>query len=74
VESMGRSFLSRSSRSRLVWRRGREAPQSAPDNPLSNATFTRLTNFEGDEAEAALSPDGKFATFLPIAMAPSMCG
>ncbi len=36
----------------------------APDNPLSNATFTRLTNFEGDEAEATLSPDGKFATFL----------
>jgi serine/threonine protein kinase/Tol biopolymer transport system component len=36
----------------------------APDNPLSNATFTRLTNFEGDEPEAVLSPDGKFATFL----------
>ena len=36
----------------------------APDNPLNNATFTRLTNFEGDEAEAALSPDGKFAAFL----------
>jgi Tol biopolymer transport system component len=36
----------------------------ARDNPLSSATFTRLTNFEGDEAEAALSPDGKFATFL----------
>ena len=36
----------------------------APDDPLSNATFTRLTNFEGDEAEAALSPDGKFAAFL----------
>jgi serine/threonine protein kinase/Tol biopolymer transport system component len=36
----------------------------APNNPLSNATFTRLTNFEGDEAQAALSPDGKFATFL----------
>src|SRR5207249_4973827 len=36
----------------------------APDNPLSNATFTRLTNFEGDEAQAALSPDGKFAAFL----------
>jgi serine/threonine protein kinase/Tol biopolymer transport system component len=35
-----------------------------PDNPLSNATFTRLTNFEGDEAEAALSPDGTFAAFL----------
>jgi len=36
----------------------------ASDNPLSNATFTRLTNFEGDEAEGTLSPDGKFATFL----------
>jgi serine/threonine protein kinase/Tol biopolymer transport system component len=36
----------------------------ASDNPLSNATFTRLTNFEGDEAEATLSPDGKFAAFL----------
>ena len=39
-------------------------PNPGPDNPLSNATFTRLTNFEGDEAEATLSPDGKFATFL----------
>jgi Tol biopolymer transport system component len=36
----------------------------APDNPLSNATFTRLTNFEGDEAQPTLSPDGKFAAFL----------
>jgi Tol biopolymer transport system component len=36
----------------------------APENPLSSATFTRLTNFEGDEADATLSPDGKFATFL----------
>jgi hypothetical protein len=38
--------------------------EPARDNPLSNATFTRLTNFEGDEAEAALSPDGRFARFL----------
>jgi len=46
----------------LGWRVSRlDAPR---DNPLSNATFTRLTNFQGDEAEAALSPDGKFATFL----------
>jgi Tol biopolymer transport system component len=36
----------------------------ASDNPLNNASFTRLTNFDGDEAEAALSPDGKFAAFL----------
>jgi serine/threonine protein kinase len=35
-----------------------------PDNPLSNAKFTRLTNFETDESEVALSPDGKFAAFL----------
>ena len=44
------------------WRLRRLNP--APDNPLNNATFTRLTNFEGDELEAALSPDGKFAAFL----------
>jgi Tol biopolymer transport system component len=36
----------------------------APDNPLSDATFTRLTSFEGVEAQATLSPDGKFAAFL----------
>jgi Tol biopolymer transport system component len=40
------------------------APDAAAENPLTNATFTRLTNFEGDEAEATLSPDGKFAAFL----------
>src|SRR5262249_36719578 len=28
------------------------------------AKFTRLTNFEGAESDAALSPDGKFAAFL----------
>jgi len=39
-------------------------PNPVADNPLANATFTRLTNFEGDETEAALSPDGRFATFL----------
>ncbi len=44
------------------WGLSRRNP--APDNPLANATFTRLTNFEGNEAEAALSPDGKFAAFL----------
>ena len=36
----------------------------ARGDPLSNATFTRLTNFEGDEVQAMLSPDGKFAAFL----------
>jgi len=37
---------------------------AALENPLANAIFTRLTNVAGDEAEAALSPDGKFAAFL----------
>ena len=39
-------------------------PAAAPGNPLSDATFTRLTNFEGDETDGALSPDGRFAAFV----------
>jgi serine/threonine protein kinase/Tol biopolymer transport system component len=33
-------------------------------NPLANATIARLTDFEGDEVDAAISPDGKFTVFL----------
>ena len=33
-------------------------------NPLADATVERLTDFEGEEADAAISPDGKFMTFL----------
>ena len=33
-------------------------------NPLAGATVERLTDFEGEEADAAISPDGKFVTFL----------
>jgi len=33
-------------------------------NPLADATVERLTDFEGDEADAAISPDGKFIVFL----------
>ena len=29
-------------------------------NPLADATVERLTDFEGEEADAAISPDGKF--------------
>jgi Tol biopolymer transport system component len=32
-------------------------------NPLANAQFTRLTDFEGTELEAAISADGKFVVF-----------
>ena len=34
------------------------------ENPLSNATFQRLTDFEGSELDAALSPDGRFFVFV----------
>jgi Tol biopolymer transport system component len=40
-------------RSEYLWR-----------NPLEDATFTRLTDFEGAEHHAAISRDGKFVVFL----------
>ena len=33
-------------------------------NPLADATVERLTDFEGEEFDAAISPDGKFTVFL----------
>ena len=39
-------------------------PRSAIQNPLSNAQFTRLTDFEGAETNPAISPDGKFVAFI----------
>jgi serine/threonine protein kinase/WD40 repeat protein len=33
-------------------------------NPLSNAQFTRLTNFQGSETNPAISPDGKYVAFV----------
>src|SRR5207247_1739414 len=38
-------------------------PRLASENPLANATFTRLTNFEGAEHGAAVSPDGRWVAF-----------
>jgi Tol biopolymer transport system component len=32
-------------------------------NPLAEARFTRLTDFEGSEHDAAISPDGRFVAF-----------
>ncbi|HZQ95902.1 MAG TPA: protein kinase [Candidatus Sulfotelmatobacter sp.] len=37
---------------------------STIQNPLSNAQFTRLTNFEGFKTNPAISPDGKFVAFI----------
>jgi Tol biopolymer transport system component/predicted Ser/Thr protein kinase len=36
----------------------------APDNPLADAKFTQLTDFESAEAEAVISRDGRFVAFL----------
>ena len=33
-------------------------------NPLAGARFERVTDFDGDETDAAISPDGKFIAFL----------
>lgn len=40
------------------------SPDPAERNPLTNARFTRLTDFEGAELQAELSPDGRFVAFL----------
>jgi len=37
---------------------------SEPANPLANARFTRVTDFAGDELDAAISPDGRFVAFV----------
>jgi Tol biopolymer transport system component len=40
-------------------------PSDAPRaNPLENAQFTRLTDFEGAELDPSISPDGRFVVFL----------
>jgi predicted Ser/Thr protein kinase len=39
-------------------------PSVAEANPLANATFTRLTDFDSVERDAAISPDGRFVAFL----------
>jgi serine/threonine protein kinase/WD40 repeat protein len=36
----------------------------AAQNPLSNAQFTRLANFNGTKSDPAISPDGNFAAFI----------
>jgi serine/threonine protein kinase/Tol biopolymer transport system component len=39
-------------------------PRPTVQDLLSNARFTRLTDFEGAETNPAISPDGKFAAFV----------
>ena len=47
----------------LAWTVAHRHPPTA-QNPLTNAHFTRLTNFGGAKGNPALSPDGKFAAFI----------
>ena len=58
----------RGSRSRRSpWPSARGRPDARPtteENPLANATFSRVTNWEGTEEHAEISPDGKFVAFL----------
>jgi Tol biopolymer transport system component len=44
----------------------REARRPAPaeENPLANATFSRVTDWEGTEEQAEISPDGRFVAFV----------
>ena len=39
-------------------------PRPTVQNPLSNAQFTRLTNFKGTATNPTVSPDGKFVAFI----------
>jgi Tol biopolymer transport system component len=39
-------------------------PATVPADPLADARFTRLTDWEGTEGGAEISPDGKFVAFL----------
>jgi Tol biopolymer transport system component len=45
-----------------AWQATRPAP--AMENPLADAQYTRVTDWEGNEAGAEISPDGKFVAFL----------
>ncbi len=45
----------------VLWRRSIAPPL---DNPLANAIFMPLTDYEGAEVDASISPDGKFVAFL----------
>ncbi|MGB8537971.1 MAG: protein kinase, partial [Acidobacteriaceae bacterium] len=46
-----------------AWIIGNRHPSTIQD-PLAGAQFTRLTDFEGAEANPAISPDGKFVAFI----------
>jgi Tol biopolymer transport system component len=46
-----------------IWLRRPAAPMPL-ENPLAMAKFSSLTDFEGSELDAAISPDGRFVVFM----------
>ena len=48
----------------VAWEAWRGVPIEVAANPLANATFSRVTNWEGTEEHAEISPDGRFVAFL----------
>jgi serine/threonine protein kinase/Tol biopolymer transport system component len=47
----------------VAWEARRQAPDTE-ENPLANATFSRVTNWEGTEEHAEISPDGRWVAFV----------
>ena len=45
-----------------MWEARRTA--TVEENPLANAIFSRITNWEGTEEHVEISPDGRFVAFL----------
>jgi len=41
-----------------------ERSEPGVENPLAGARFTRVTDFDGAEFDAAISPDGRFVAFV----------
>jgi Tol biopolymer transport system component len=48
----------------VAWEASRRVPTEVAANPLANATFAWLTDWEGTEEQAAISPDGRFVAFV----------
>jgi Tol biopolymer transport system component len=49
---------------KLYYSRPAEESSARSDNPLADARFTRVTEFEGSEYDAAISPDGRVVAFV----------
>ena len=47
----------------VAWEARRPAT-TADENPLANATFSRVTNWDGTEEHSEISPDGRWVAFV----------